>query len=192
MSILNTLHRAGTLLRANLIGKLDPARAITFSLTRSKEENATESDSSAVKTPKVARIPIISVETSIKYMNSDAYKQTYGDDPVWKIYRRNFKGQIPPRKTRKTCIRYGQISTGSPCPICRDEYLVLDHRNVKLLEQFINKHNGSVLSYSKTNICQRRHKQLLVALTKAKDYGTITFDLPIRQYDYSEWNPSNN
>ena len=54
--------------------QLDPARAITFSLTRSKEENATESDSSAVKTPKVARIPIISVETSIKYMNSDGKK----------------------------------------------------------------------------------------------------------------------
>ncbi|KAG5336480.1 RT18B protein, partial [Acromyrmex charruanus] len=172
--------------------QLDPARAITFSLTHYSEEGNVTKDSSATETPKVTCVPIVSVETSIKYMNSDAYKQTYGDDPVWKKYRRNFKGQIPPRKTRKTCIRNGQISTGSPCPICRDEYLVLDHRNVKLLEQFINKHNGSVLSYSKTNICQRRHKQLLIALTKAKDYGTITFDLLIRQYDYSEWNPSNN
>ncbi|XP_018337070.1 PREDICTED: 28S ribosomal protein S18b, mitochondrial isoform X2 [Trachymyrmex septentrionalis] len=193
MSILNTLQRAGTLVRASLIRKLDSARTITFSRTHcSEEENTSEGDSLAAETPKVACVPIVSVETSIKYMNSDAYKQTYGDDPVWKMYRRNFKGQIPPRKTRKTCIRGGQISTGSPCPICRDEYLVFDHRNVKLLEQFINKYNGSVLSYSKTNICQRRHKQLLIALAKAKDYGTITFDLPIRQYDYSEWKPSNN
>lgn len=33
-----------------------------------------------------------------------AYKITYGDHPVWKEYRRNHKGSIPPAKTRKTCI----------------------------------------------------------------------------------------
>ncbi|XP_012539964.1 28S ribosomal protein S18b, mitochondrial [Monomorium pharaonis] len=193
MSILNTLYRAGALARANLIYKLNSARAITFSFAHySEEENATEGDGTSTDAPKIAARPIISVETSINYMNSDAYKQTYGNDPVWKIYKRNHKGAIPPRKTRKTCIRGGEISTGSPCPICRDEYLVLDHRNIKLLEQFINPYNGDVLSYSKTNICQKRHKQLLVALTKAKDYGLITFDVPIRQYDYSEWKPANN
>ncbi|XP_011882556.1 PREDICTED: 28S ribosomal protein S18b, mitochondrial isoform X2 [Vollenhovia emeryi] len=200
MSILNTLHRVGALARASLIHKLDSTRTIAFSLTRCSETNnvtethATEGDvtgdnSPAAGTPKVAARPVVSVETSISYMNSDAYKKTYGDDPVWTQYRRNHKGMFPPRKTRRTCIRGDQISTGNPCPICRDEYLVLDHRNVKLLEQFINKHNGSVLCYSKTNICQKRHKELLVALTRAKDYGTITFDVPTRMYDYSEWKP---
>lgn len=33
-----------------------------------------------------------------------AYKITYGNHPVWKEYRRNHKGSIPPSKTRKTCI----------------------------------------------------------------------------------------
>ena len=33
-----------------------------------------------------------------------AYKQTYGDEPVWVKFRRNHKGQLPPEKTRKTCI----------------------------------------------------------------------------------------
>ncbi|KAL6267374.1 hypothetical protein P5V15_000449 [Pogonomyrmex californicus] len=198
MSILNTLQRVGALARASLIHKLDPARTITFSCVRySTEENVAEGNAednadNTVDTPKVARRPVIPVETSIQYINSDAYKQTYGDNPVWKLYKRNHKGLFPPRKTRKTCIRKGQISTGNPCPICRDEYLVLDHRNVKLLEQFIDKHNGDILSYSKTNICQRQHKQLLIAITRAKDYGTITFDVPIRQYDYSEWKPANN
>lgn len=41
--------------------------------------------------------------------------------------------------------------------------------------------------YRVTGICQKRHKQLLVAISRAKDYGTITFDVPIRQYNYSEW-----
>lgn len=191
MLILNAIQRIGTLARGNLTHKLDSARSIISSCPRysanTKEEITTEGESSTVDTSDVARRPIVSVETSIKYMDSDAYKQTYGDNLVWKLYRRNHKGQIAPRKTRKTCIRGGVISAGNPCPICRDEYLVLDHRNVKLLEQFISEYNGDTLSYSKTGICQKRHKELLVALTRAKDCGTITFDVPIRRYNYSEW-----
>lgn len=195
MSILNTLHRTGLLTRLSSSYKFDPARFITFSFAKlsenSEEKNTAESDNVTVDESVITR-KIVSVETSIKYMTSDAYKQTYGDEPVWKPYKRNHKGMYPPKKTRKTCIRKGQISTGNPCPICRDEYLVLDHRNVKLLEQFINKYNGDTLSYQKTGICQRKHKELLVALTRAKDYGTITFDVPIRQYDYSEWQKPKN
>lgn len=33
-----------------------------------------------------------------------AYNVTYGNNPVWKEYRRNHKGSIPPKKTRKMCI----------------------------------------------------------------------------------------
>jgi small subunit ribosomal protein S18b, mitochondrial len=90
------------------------------------------------------RSKIIPVETSIRYLKSSAYATTYGDQPVWVPYRRNFKGPFAPSKTRKTCIRNNTISTGNPCPICRDEYLVLDHRNVELLKQFISEHTGDV------------------------------------------------
>jgi len=41
--------------------------------------------------------------------------------------------------------RQGTISTGNPCPICRDEYLVLDHRNIDLLKQFVSPFNGGIL-----------------------------------------------
>lgn len=40
-----------------------------------------------------------------------AYKTTYGTDPVWKRYRRNFKGAFAPRKTRKTCIVSPEFKT---------------------------------------------------------------------------------
>ncbi|XP_017766216.1 PREDICTED: 28S ribosomal protein S18b, mitochondrial [Eufriesea mexicana] len=129
----------------------------------------------------------ISVETSMKYLKSSAYKICYGEDPVWKYYKRNFKGQFPSRKTRKTCIRGNKIDTGSPCPICRDKYLILDYRNIDLLKQFISEHNGEILSYNYTNLCQKAHKNLLVAITKAKEYGLITYSVPFRYYDYSEW-----
>jgi hypothetical protein len=38
------------------------------------------------------------------YTVLSAYKETYGNNPVWSQYRRNHKGAFPPRKTRKTCI----------------------------------------------------------------------------------------
>ena len=37
------------------------------------------------------RSRVIPPEISMKYMESVAFKTTYGSDPVWKKYRRNFK-----------------------------------------------------------------------------------------------------
>ena len=107
---------------------------------------------------------IVPVEVSMKYINSKgdtycmlkklmmmspymyfaAYVTAYGKDPVWKKYKRNFKGQWAP-ETRKTCIRGDKIS-GNPCPICRDEYLVLNYMNIELLKQFISPYDGGILS----------------------------------------------
>lgn len=86
----------------------------------------------------------LTVETSIEYLASEEYKQTYGDNVVWHGYRRVHKGGIAPKKTRESCIRFKVVTTSSPCPICRDEYLLLDHRNLELLKQFISPHTGEV------------------------------------------------
>nr|XP_021189188.2 28S ribosomal protein S18b, mitochondrial [Helicoverpa armigera] len=138
--------------------------------------------------PTKDRTKIIPVETSIKYMQSKAYQQTYGDNAVWVLYRRNHKGGVAPRKTRKSCVRNGVISTGNPCPICRDEYLVLDHRNTQLLEQFVSEYTGQILDAYKTGLCQKKHKELLVAIERAWDQGYLTYDVPFREYDYSLYN----
>lgn len=94
--------------------------------------------------PSKDRTKTIPLETSIKYLQSKAYNQTYGDKPVWFLYRRNHKGGFAPRKTRQSCSRNGIISTGNPCPICRDEYLVLNPKNTGLLVQFISEYTGQV------------------------------------------------
>lgn len=133
------------------------------------------------------RTEVVPVETSIRYLKSLAFKKTYEGQPVWVLYRRNFKGGIPPRKTRKTCIRAGQIATGNPCPICRDEYLVLHEENVELLKQFICPHTGNILSYTKTGLCQKKHEELIVNVKRAYDRGLITYDVPFRKYDYSDY-----
>lgn len=87
-------------------------------------------------------------ETSIEYLKSSAYKDTYGDEPVWVKYRRVHKGQLPKFKTRRSCTtlfhKYKLIWNNSPCPICRDKYLVLNEMNVDLLKQFISPYTGEV------------------------------------------------
>ncbi|XP_065164183.1 small ribosomal subunit protein mS40 [Atheta coriaria] len=155
---------------ATLNGSLKPPQKLTTLL--------------GISTDRTQTIPL---ETSLKYLKSKAYKQTYGEDPVWVPYRRNHKGAIPPRKTRKTCIRGGHISTGNPCPICRDEYLVLHENNTALLNQFISPQTGAILSYKQTGLCQKKHQELQVAIAKARDIGTITFDVPFRKYNYADY-----
>lgn len=170
--------------------KLDGGNSFRCTLVTSTRllcEATEEEKANEERDPTKDRSKVIPMETSMKYMKSKAYQSTYGSDPVWKKYRRNFKGAFAPRKTRKTCIRANMISTGNPCPICRDEYLVLHHRNVDLLKQFISPHNGEVLPYGKTNVCQKRHRELTVAVERARDMGLLTFDVPFREYDYSEY-----
>lgn len=97
----------------------------------------------------------IDVETSIRYLQSATFKKTYGDSLVWQLYRRNHKGGVPPKKTRRSCIVHDMIRTGSPCPICRDQYLVLHHTNLELLHQFISPYTGEVSHTNHTQIVRR-------------------------------------
>jgi len=129
-------------------------------------------------------------EVSIKYMESLAYKNTYGDDPIFKHYRRNFKpfhSGRPPLKTRETCIRQGVISAGNPCPICRDRYIIVDYRNTALLNQFLEKYTGKILPPNKTNICQKQWRRMLIAMDKAMDYGLLDLDVPTLHYQLEEY-----
>lgn len=178
------LHTARALNSENQKQQEETADSLPADESLGEKRELTEQDLKLMRKDRTKQIP---VETSIRYLNSSAYKQTYGDHLVWEQYRRNHKGPFPPRKTRKTCIRHGMITTGNPCPICRDEYLVLDHRNIELLKQFISPQTGQVLSYSKTGLCQKKHLQLLVAVERAWDYGLLTFDVPYREFDYSEY-----
>ena len=166
---------------------------IRFKDERMREANEAPSEISDVKVyenisddPK-DRKRVIPLETSIAYMESDAYRQTYGDHKVWELYRRNFAKGRPFAQTRKTCIRQDMISTGNPCPICRDEYLVVDYRNLKLITQFIDEYSGRVYSTRKTGVCQRQQLNLLVAIEKARELGLLTIDQPFVEYDYSKY-----
>ncbi|KAF7260796.1 hypothetical protein EG68_01824 [Paragonimus skrjabini miyazakii] len=129
----------------------------------------------------------VDLATSLDYINSEVYESTYRGKPVWFYYRRNFKGHFAPPKTRPNCVMSKFLISSNPCPICRDEFLVLDYRNTKLLKQFINPISAKILEPSQTGLCQHQHKKLVLEIEKAQDLGTIEMWLPFHLYDYSDY-----
>ncbi|TRY61603.1 hypothetical protein TCAL_07454 [Tigriopus californicus] len=136
------------------------------------------------------RLRDIPVEISMKYMESAAYQETYGEAKVWELYRRNYANGRTYQPTRKNCIRGGKIANGNPCPICRDEYLVVDHQNLKLLNQFVSDYSGEILTSKKTGVCQHQWMKIRVELQKAKDKGLLKIDYPFVSYDYDKYRPT--
>ncbi|XP_031467882.1 28S ribosomal protein S18b, mitochondrial, partial [Phasianus colchicus] len=67
---------------------------------------------------------------------------------------------------------------GNPCPICRDHNLHVDFRNVKLLEQFVCPHSGSIFHPTHTGVCMKQHKLLLKAIAQAQDHGLLWLRVP--------------
>ncbi|XP_072406269.1 small ribosomal subunit protein mS40 [Chiloscyllium punctatum] len=124
-----------------------------------------------------------------EYLQSEEYIERYGKQPVWVDYRRNHKGGIPPQKTRKTCIRGDKIS-GNPCPICRDPKIQVDHRNVKLLEQFICPHSGTMYHPTRTGVCMKQYKKLTKAIQDAKDHGLLGFQVPYTEINLNDYSGS--
>jgi len=80
------------------------------------------------------------------------------------------------------------LQGGSPCPICRDEYLVVHPNNLKLLEQFIDEYNGAIYSSKRTGVCQQQHRKIRIAIDQARNLGLLTIDQPFVEYDYSKYN----
>ncbi|KAL9989492.1 hypothetical protein ACROYT_G004051 [Oculina patagonica] len=100
--------------------------------------------------------------------------------PIWTNYRRNFKGQFPPQRTRRNCFRGTNICS-NPCPICRliaEKNYELVYTDVGLLSQFICPHTGMVLETAKTGVCQKQQKLLIKAIQEAQDKGLLPFTIP--------------
>ncbi|VDM00331.1 unnamed protein product [Schistocephalus solidus] len=144
------------------------------------------------------------VQESLEYVKSAGlfilslhaveFTKLYRGKPVWFYHRRNFKGHFPPKRPRKSCTHGGLLITSNPCPICRDEYLVLDYQNVYLLKHFLHPQSAEILEPTTTDyrlffvgLCQKQHKVLLLEIEKARDLGTIEMRLPFRLFDYADY-----
>ncbi|XP_027563778.1 28S ribosomal protein S18b, mitochondrial-like [Neopelma chrysocephalum] len=82
---------------------------------------------------------------------------------------------------------------GNPCPICRDRNLLVDFRNVKLLDQFICPHSGVVFHPTHTGVCMRQHKLLSKAIAQAQDHGLLWLQVPyvpVPREDFNNRHPA--
>ncbi|XP_035683484.1 28S ribosomal protein S18b, mitochondrial-like [Branchiostoma floridae] len=162
--------------RWNTSSYLQQARSLSRTsvvMCDAEEENVEEGAS------KESELPVVTWEESVRYLQSSEFAERYNGREVWWDYVRNHKGSVPPQKTRKTCIRARRIATGNPCPICRDQNLVVDYRNVELLQHFICPHTGEMHNVLRTGVCQKKHRLLIKEIEKAKDHGKGFFNTHI-------------
>ncbi|XP_031569686.1 uncharacterized protein LOC116304154 [Actinia tenebrosa] len=102
--------------------------------------------------------------------------------PVWLGYRRNHKGQMPPKRTRLRCTTVSKkLLTQNPCPVCRvrvEKNYELDSKDVVFLSQFLNPHTSEVLDTKQTGVCRQQQKKLINMIEKSKDQGYMPFTIP--------------
>ncbi|XP_062515522.1 small ribosomal subunit protein mS40-like [Corticium candelabrum] len=106
---------------------------------------------------------------------------------IWEGYTRNYKGHLPPRRTRLRCYRKlyqtgTYVVSGNPCPICKDK-IKIDHQDTKLLMQFVSPHSGEILPASLTGLCRLQQRRMEAAIEKARDYGLIPMTVPRHKFD---------
>jgi len=130
----------------------------------------------------------VDLKTSKAYLRSNAFAKTYEGLPVWheSNYKRNFRGAYNPVQTRPDCVMYGRL-VGNPCPICRDNHLLVHHENVELLKQFVEPQTGAVITQRKTKICMHQQERMEIAIGRARDRGLLEMSVPHRDYDYADY-----
>lgn len=128
------------------------------------------------------KTPNVTLEQSMEYFSSAAYRKAYGTDKVWMRYRRNYRGNIMP-KPRYSCKHKGVFLTNNPCPVCRDIYFVVDHRHIELLKQFLDTNTVHVADNMKTGVCNKQQRNLVRATERAIEEGFMEGPLTFRGYD---------
>lgn len=123
----------------------------------------------------------------IDYLNSEEYYEKYQEKKVWVGYVRNKKGFIQPQKTRKSCKRDDVIDTGSPCPLCRDDELLLTYKNIQLLTQFIDHLTGKLHVSLRTGLCQVQFQRLETSFNLAQEFGFFSRSTPFVKYDLKSY-----
>uniref|UniRef100_A0A8C9MEA6 Small ribosomal subunit protein mS40 n=1 Tax=Serinus canaria TaxID=9135 RepID=A0A8C9MEA6_SERCA len=99
---------------------------------------------------------------------------------VWRSFNSGVGGRMEPLRVRGFLEERGRRGrpVGNPCPICRDRNLLVDFRNVKLLDQFICPHSGVIFHPIHTGICMKQHRRLSQAIAQAQDHGLLWLQVP--------------
>lgn len=113
---------------------------------------------------------------------------------IWHGYKRNFKGQYPPEKPRRQCIRCGgKMISGNPCPLCQlqmsSDYNI-HYTDTELLKQFICPYTWNLLDPSITGLCRKQHRLVEAAVKKSRLHGLLPFTLPLPSKEVKKHTPA--
>jgi len=137
------------------------------------------------------------IEKAIELIEAKISKKPYvgkqDGAPIWTSYRRNFKGQKPPQRTRHKCIRAeGKVVSGNPCPLCKlkiDRNRDINYKDVHILKQFICQHTDQIILPSVTGLCRQQHGILVAEIEKSRNYGLLPFTIPLPNDAPNEYKP---
>ena len=73
----------------------------------------------------------------------------------------------------------------NPCPVCRDENILVHEDNLQLLEHFIDPLNKEVYSQEKMQICSKIYRLIRISVERAFNKGQIIRPSPFKEFDYS-------
>merc|ERR1719414_174403 len=169
---------------------LSPSASFHTSSRDCLRERRERQETSIREIPSKQKYNPVDLATSQAYLKSEAYAKTYEGLPVWhsSLYRRNYRGSYNPIMTRPDCVIDGYLCS-NPCPICRDDHLLVHHENLELIKQFILPKTGAVLSHRQTNVCMHQHSRVEIAIGRARDRGLLEMRVPFRDYDYGDFYP---
>ncbi len=71
------------------------------------------------------RTRVIPVDLSIQYVDSAAYRETYGDSKVWQLYRRNFHKNKTWKPTRENWYGHQSTSLFSRSKLAAFSYMMM-------------------------------------------------------------------
>ncbi|KAA0710671.1 28S ribosomal protein S18b, mitochondrial [Triplophysa tibetana] len=144
----------------------------------------------------VLRVTLRSSSSSADGTESPETVSRYADSPWEYLKSEGTHGDIMGMGKR------GDDVCGNPCPICRDPNVIIHHKNVNLLQQFICPYTGIVYDPTRTGslhlslnvivppgVCMKQQKLLNQAVDTARDHGLLPLQLP--HVDYSKEDYSN-
>ena len=75
---------------------------------------------------------------------------------------------------------------GTPCPICRDENLLLHETNVELLKQIIDPESEKILKNEKLQFCFVMYKYAAFCIERSWMNGYLKRKPLFKEFDYEE------
>ncbi|MES1903679.1 MAG: ribosomal protein S18B [Paramarteilia canceri] len=74
----------------------------------------------------------------------------------------------------------------NPCPICRDQNLLLHEENTDLLAHFYDDYTGRIFPIDRTQLCRKMQTLLHICINRSRHLGLMKNMLPCVEFNYED------